>query len=190
MARKNTKRSLADAENISMLLDKSTQMEKHFAGDRTHRFIRKEANVLPRKGNDTNFFYPYGGDQLGVKNLCKPQSPIQPDPSQPKNKPRSGVYFSPMNTGKFGPARTSTQHGSATALQAWGGSNMQKNILLQKHNASPRSLTLAKREERVTSKAYQRTHKGSAIRARAQTGEVRTSPGLSFETLARAFSPH
>ncbi|OIW15937.1 hypothetical protein TanjilG_04472 [Lupinus angustifolius] len=144
MGRNQYERSLPDAENRSSLLDKSTQMAKDQAGDRTNGTVRREENVLPAKGNSTNFLYPYGGNQFGLNNVTKTQSPFGLDVLHSKNKPSKGLYFSPVNTLKFGATGASrynrgvAEHGSSVvALQARGVSNLRKSTLIPDYEASP-----------------------------------------------------
>ncbi|KAE9588141.1 putative protein EMBRYONIC FLOWER 1 [Lupinus albus] len=143
MGRNQYERSLPDAENRSGLLDRSTQMAKHQTVDRTNGTVRREENLLPAKGNSASFFYPYGGNQFGLNNVCKSQSPFGLEVLQSKNKPSKGLYFSPMNTLKFGATGASrfnrgvAEYGpSGAALQARGGSNLPKSTPIQDYETS------------------------------------------------------
>ncbi|CAL0322112.1 unnamed protein product [Lupinus luteus] len=143
MARNQYERPLPHVENRSKLLDKSIQMTKHHTCERTNGIVTREEDMVYRKGNSTNFFYPYGGNQFGLTDLRKTQSPFGLESLQSKNNPSSGLYFSPMDTRNFGTHGTSmfnssiAERGSCNdALQDKGGSNPWKSILKNDFNAS------------------------------------------------------
>lgn len=151
MARNQYERSLPDVENLGNLLEKSTQMGKQPGGYRKNGAITIQEKVLPRKGNSINYFHPFAGNQFGVNNLCKTQPPFGFEVLQSKNKPSSGLFFSPMDTIKLGPTGTSNfnrsivESGSFDAsLQAKGVYNLRKTTLQQNRGASHPWPTLAK----------------------------------------------
>ncbi|CAL0324042.1 unnamed protein product [Lupinus luteus] len=191
MGRNQYERSLPDAENRSGLLDKSTQMAKHQAGDRTNGTVRREENVLPAKGNPTNIFYPYGGNQFGLNNVSKTQSPFGLEVLQSKNKPSKGLYFSPMDTFKFGATGASrfnrgvAEHGSSSAaLQARGGSNLCKSTPIQHYGASRPWPTLTSNAllgfDAAPRQVSQPTSSSNMNMTSLQSGSMHTIPAMNL----------
>ncbi|KAK7260361.1 hypothetical protein RIF29_26342 [Crotalaria pallida] len=195
MARTQIKRSMPDAENkSSSLQDMSTQMGKHLASVNrtTHGFIRRELNVYPRNGNATNSFNPYGGYQLGLNsNLGKTQSPFRFEVLKSKSKSSSDVYYSPVDTSKFSPAGTSNFKRSMVergltdaALQAWGGSDLQKNIMQQEHDASRPRPTLTRSYPSFRFAASQPTSSNNMdIITSLQSGSMHAIPTMNLRGL-------
>ncbi|XP_019457511.1 PREDICTED: uncharacterized protein LOC109357912 [Lupinus angustifolius] len=140
MARNQYERPIPHVDNRNSLLDKSIQMAKHQTCERTNGIVTRDENMLYGKGNSTNFFYPYSGNQFGLTDLRKTQSPFGLEVLRSKNKPSSGLYFSPIDTRNFGTSRfnrsIAERGSSGAALQDKGGSNVWKSILKNDFNVS------------------------------------------------------
>ncbi|XP_019448285.1 PREDICTED: uncharacterized protein LOC109351301 [Lupinus angustifolius] len=199
MARNQYIRSLPDVENRSSLLDNSTQMANHRVDERTNGADIREGNMLPAKRNSANFFYPYGGNQFGLNSLCKTQPHFGVQVLQSKNKPPTGLYFSPMDTRKFGPHGTSqfnrifAERGSSdAALQARGGSNMWNSIKQQECEASRPWPTLTRCNASLgfdvapRNIVSQPTSSSNIDTTFLQSGSVHTIPAMNLHNLMGA----
>ncbi|KAJ1396407.1 hypothetical protein SESBI_32626 [Sesbania bispinosa] len=126
-----------------MSLLKEGQKEKPQGRHKKNNMVTRGENVKPSKRKPVNYFPPFDGNNLGVNNMCPPQSPFGFEVSQSQKKPSSGFQFSPMVSSHLGSARNCKFNGgleepssSNATLQALGGCSLHKNILQQGDEAS------------------------------------------------------
>ncbi|KAF1886829.1 hypothetical protein Lal_00046067, partial [Lupinus albus] len=199
MGRNQYGRFLPHVENRSSLLDKSIQMAKHQTCERTNGIVTREENMLYGKGNSTNFIYPYGGNQYGLTDLRKTQSPFGLEALQSNNKPSSVLYFSPMDTRNFGTPGTSrfsrsiAERGSSgAALQDKAGSNIWTSILKNDFKASRPWPTLTRSNASMGFDAAQRkgfsqpTSSNNIDKFSFQSASVNTIPDMNLLSLTGA----
>ncbi|KAL3023675.1 hypothetical protein AAZX31_04G079600 [Glycine max] len=167
LAKNQYERCLPDVENRSSTLEKPTLGRKAqmTGGSTVHRkgemsllkdsqkekpqgrhkknMVTRGENVKPSKRKPVNYFSPFDGNNLGMNNICPPQSTFGLEVSQSQKKPSSGFQFSPIGSSQLGSARsfrlngTFEERGSPNAtFQAPGGCSLHKNILHQDDEAS------------------------------------------------------
>ncbi|XP_029127804.1 protein EMBRYONIC FLOWER 1 [Cajanus cajan] len=168
LAKNQYERCLPDVENRSATLEKSTlgrkapmtggstvhgkgemsllkedQKEKPQGRPKKNNTVSRGENVKLSKRKPVHYFSPLNGNNLGMNNLCPPQSPFGFEVSQSQKKPSSGFQFSPVGSSHLGSARNCRLNGSFeergspnATFQAPGGCSLHKNILHQDDEAS------------------------------------------------------
>ncbi|TKY74569.1 EMBRYONIC FLOWER 1 [Spatholobus suberectus] len=137
LAKNQYERCLPDVENRSSTLEKSTlgrktqmtggstvhgkgemsllkagQKEKPQGRHNKNNMVTRGENVKPSKRKPVHYFSSFDGNNLGMNNLCPPQSPFGFEVSQSQKKPSSGFQFSPMGSSQLGSARNCRLNGS------------------------------------------------------------------------------
>ncbi|CAJ1973875.1 unnamed protein product [Sphenostylis stenocarpa] len=125
-----------------MSLLKEGQKEKPQGKHKKNNMIARGENVKPSKRKPV-YFSPLDRNNLGMNNLCPPQSPFGLEVSQSQKKPSGGFHFSAIGSSQLGSARNCRLNGSFeergspnATFQAPGGCSLHKNILHQDDEAS------------------------------------------------------
>ena len=167
LAKNQYERCLPDVENRNSMLEKSTvrrkaqmtagstvcgemgvsllkegQKEKPQGRPKKNNMVTRE-NVKPSKRKLIHYSSPFDGNNLGMNNLCPPQSPFEFEVSRSQKKPPSGFQFSPVGSSQLGSAQNCKFNGSleergssSATLQAQGGCSLHKTILQRDGEAS------------------------------------------------------
>ncbi|XP_068480919.1 protein EMBRYONIC FLOWER 1 isoform X2 [Phaseolus vulgaris] len=168
MAKNQYERCLPDVENRSSILEKPSlgrkgqlaggstvqrkgemsllkegQKEKPQGKHKKNSMIARGENVKPSKRKPGPYFTPFDGNNLGMNNLCPPQSSFGLEVSQSQKKPSGGLQFSAIGSTQLGSAQNCRlngnfeERGSPNAtFQAPGGCSLHNNILHQDDEAS------------------------------------------------------